>query len=162
MATIPQQLIEIAERAIKAGAKSGKECEAYTRKHAPDLAANHISHLYLAFKMLKNDRFAPAVQAVKQGAKGTLAQIAKPYQKEVQSRTLPTPRVREVEPDDELASALGLGQQPGRQHRKGKKQSTYVVTTPKNFKPPLIAESVYTDMIERIKASARKAGNKEV
>jgi len=174
MATIPQQLIEIVARAIKAGSKSGKECEAYTREHAPDLATNHISHLYLAFKMHKRAaQFAPAIEAVKAGAKGTLGQIAKPYQKASAPRGTETPgkapsgsRRATKAPehglpygaglDDDLAAALGVPTV--------RREAPAPAATPARRRradpPPQISPDVYAQFAEMLGAKARKADKK--
>jgi len=168
MATIPQQLIEIAERAIKAGSKSGKECAAYTRKHVPDLAANHISHLFLAFKMVKRaTQFAPAIEAVKAGAKGTLAQIAKPCQgaaspespgKAPSGSRRPGKSPAHGLPygaglDDDLAAALGVPTV-----RREAAPAMAPTRRRRADPPPQINPDVYTRFAEMVGAKARKAG----
>lgn len=158
MSTIPQQLIEIAERAIKSGAKSGKECAEYTRKHSPDLAKNYISHLFLAFKMVKKaSQFGPAIEQAKAGAKGTLAQLAKPYQGSVSgavraNHALVTAPPRGAPVDDDLALALGLdGPKRKRQPEPAQR------TRRRNDPPPNIAPSVYDHFYQMVQAGARKA-----
>jgi len=170
MSTIPQQLIEIAERAIKSGAKTGKECAAYTREHQPKLAKDYISHLFLAFKMVKKAaQFAPAIKAVKEGASGTLAQIAKPYQGAsgprepklapvVANHALVTARRVGKMPelgapygiDNDLATALGLGAEP-----RGKSKQT-VVLNPTKFKPPHIADAVFDEVLKTVMKGKKK------
>ena len=171
MSTIPQQLIEIAERAVKSGAKTGKECAAFTRKHAPKLAENHISHLFLAFKMVKKaSQFAPAIEQAKAGAAGTLAQLAKPYQgTHATARNTPAVRkgyemggyevpARKVAKhpahgapygvDADLANALGLGDA---EPRKGRQRTVVTVNPTRGFKPPNINPEVYEQFARMVR-----------
>lgn len=153
MATIPQQLIEIAERAVKSGAKTGKECAAFTRKHAPKLADDHISHLFLAFKMVKKaEQFGPAIKAAKAGASGTLAQLAKPYQGakarpvgKAPALGAPYGATGKGAIDAQFARALGLVDEPMARSAPRRRRDP----------APFIAPAVYDDFYKEV-AKARK------
>jgi hypothetical protein len=146
MATTTQQLVEIALRAVKANIKTGDNFADYVRKHAPKLAETHVSHLYLAFRIVrKPEQYGAALSAIKAGSTEAMSKLVKACQK---TRAAPAPtKTKNI--DARLAAALGLDGAPRR-------APTKRVSSKAN-----VAHSVYEDMVRKATENARKATRKK-
>jgi hypothetical protein len=143
--TIAQQLVELAQRAVKAGIKTGDDFASYVLKNAPKLARTNVSYLYLAFRIVrKPEQYGAALSAIKAGSTEAMSKLVKACQK---TRAAPT-KTKNI--DARLATALGLDDAPTR------RTPTKRVSSKAN-----VAHSVYEDMVRKATENARKATRKK-
>jgi len=146
--TISQHLVLLAEKAIKAGIKTGDEFAGYVRKNAPKLAESNVSYLYLTFRIVrKPEQYSAALSEIKKGSTESLSKLVKPGQK-ARGTSVSKPKARD-RLDARLSAALGLDDAddtPAPRTRKRRPDPA-----------PIIADSVFARMVDAAKAQAKKA-----
>jgi hypothetical protein len=156
MATTTQQLVEIALRAVKANIKTGDNFADYVRKHAPKLAETHVSHLYLAFRIVrKPEQYGAALAAIKRGSPEALSKLVKACQRtrgnSAAAPRTPAPARKGASVDARLAAALGLDEAPAAPRARKRRADP----------APNIAQAVYDEMVRKALDNARKATRKK-
>jgi hypothetical protein len=147
--TTTQQLVEAAQRAVKAGIDTGDAFADYVRKHAPKLATK-VSHLYVVFRIVrKPEQYGAALAAIKRGSTESLSKLVKPCQRTRGTNSAaatPAPaRKARSSVDARLAAALGLDEPAAPRTRKRRADPA-----------PNIAQAVYDDMVRKATENARK------